>query len=127
MTHEVVAAIAEIEQVFVGSAVEIESEPQGGAYVVVHNLDLGERYVPIVTWCGFLVSFQYPYSDVYPHFIDGLVRHADGTGLGPAVQGPMVWRNRSALQVSRRSNRWDPSVDTAATKLAKVIEWIKEQ
>jgi hypothetical protein len=29
--------------------------------------------------------------------------------------------------VSRRSNRWNAANDTAALKLAKVIEWLRSQ
>ena len=36
-----------------------------------------------------------------------------------------VWQSMSVLQLSRRSNRWDAEVDTAATKLAKVLDWFR--
>jgi hypothetical protein len=37
------------------------------------------------------------------------------------------WRERQVTQISRRSNRWDPAVDTAAAKLAKVLQWLSER
>ena len=31
----------------------------------------------------------------------------------------------AATMVSRKSNRWNPAQDTAALKLAKVLDWIR--
>lgn len=127
MTPEVEAAVEGVRQTFPGHRLEVEPEVQGGAYVVVHELPLGGRYAPETSWFGFLITFQYPRADVYPHFIDGGVRRADGRPHGPGFSGPNPWRGRPALQVSRRSNRWDPALDTAAVKLLKVLEWVRAQ
>lgn len=127
MTPEVEQAIKDIQLIFDGHRIDVEPESQGGAYLRVHDLLLGDRYVPAKTWVGFLITFQYPRADVYPHFIDSQVRRADGRAHGAGFSGPIQWRDHSALQISRRSNRLNPSVDTAATKLAKVLEWIRMQ
>ncbi len=127
MTPEVEGAIGEIKEAFRGHKVEVTEEAQGGAYVIVYDLPLGERYEPASTWCGFLIPFQYPHADVYPHFIDAAVKRTDGSPLGTGFQGSQVWRERAVIQVSRRSNRWDAGADTAAAKLAKVITWIQTQ
>ena len=75
MTPEVSAAVEEIRQTFVGHHVEIEDEAQGGAYVIVHDLAVGEHFKPEKVWLGCLISFQYPIADIYPHFTDpGLTR-----------------------------------------------------
>ena len=55
------------------------------------------------------------------------VRRADGKQHGKGFSGPLVWQGRLALQVSRRSNRWSPALDTAAAKLLKVLEWVRSQ
>ncbi len=125
MTPEVEAAITEIKEAFPSLEIEVISESQGGAYVVVQNLSIGERFIPSATWIGFLITFQYPDADVYPHFIRGDLRRADGQSLPAGITGPTTWQNRSALQVSRRSNRWTAGVDTAASKLAKVLSWLR--
>jgi hypothetical protein len=127
MTPEVEQAIKDIQLIFDGHRVDVEPESQGGAYLRVYDLLLGDRYVPTKTWVGFLITFQYPRADVYPHFIDSQVRRADGRPHGVGFSGPIQWRDHSALQISRRSNRLNPAVDTAATKLAKVLEWIRMQ
>jgi hypothetical protein len=127
MNPEVVAAIDEIRRAFPESYVEATPEAQGGAYVIVHNLALGAQYEPSQGWCGFLISFQYPRADVYPHFVNGDLRRTDGQSHGSGISGPIEWQGRRVLQISRRSNRWNPAVDTAAAKLAKVLAWLRDQ
>lgn len=125
MTPEVAAAVAEVKQAFPDQSVEVIPEAQGGAYVIVDDLPIGERFAPSTTWVGFLITFQYPDADVYPFFVRPDLKRADGAQLPGGLSGPTVWNNRSAVQVSRRSNRWMPGVDTAATKLAKVLSWLR--
>lgn len=127
MTPEVEAAIDEIKQAFAGHQVDVDPEAQGGAYVIVHDLFIGDQYTPSSTWVGFLINFQYPRSDVYPHFIDSTVKRVGGGGFGDGISGPTEWHKCQALQVSRRSNKLDPSRDTAVLKLHKVLEWLKKK
>ena len=124
MTSEVQKAIDEIRELFPGVELKAEDDGQGGAFVEVEPIDLGEKYSPSQTWCGFHITFQYPRSDVYPHFLGADVKRGDGSAFGQGVS-MQQWRGKPALQLSRRSNRLDPTVDTAATKLAKVISWFK--
>jgi hypothetical protein len=124
MTPEVAKAIEELRELFPCTAVEQEEDGQGGAYVTVSPVDIGEKYIPVTTWCGFHITFQYPRADVYPHFISAEVKRADGTPPGGGL-ATLQWRGKPALQLSRRSNRLDPQNDTAATKLAKVIAWLR--
>lgn len=128
MTPEIEQAIAEIKQAFPEHPVDIEAEPNGGAYIIVNNMLIGEQYVPSTSWVGFVITFQYPHADVYPHFIDGGLRRVDG-GLikGNGLSASNSWRDRPAIQVSRRSKRLNPAIDTAATKLTKVISWLRSQ
>src|SRR5437870_1667724 len=110
MIPEVAEAIEEITRLFPGHAVEAEEDGQGGAYVVVGDLNIWNSYIPTSTWCGFQITFQYPRADVYPHFLDGAIRRADGRLHGPGISATS-WRDKNVLQLSRRSNRWDPAVD----------------
>jgi hypothetical protein len=125
LTSEVELAIKELIQAFPEGKVEVEPDTDGGAWVVVHSLSVGPTYEPDKTWFGFQVTFQYPRADVYPHFVDGALHRKDGRPLGEAFSGITEWRGRSAVQVSRASKRLDPLNDTAATKLAKVLEWVR--
>lgn len=122
-SEEVANAIAEIRATFSDATVDVTEDGQGGAFVVVDRVDPGPSYEQRETWVGFQITFQYPFSDCYPHFVRGDLRRKDGGGLG---EGMTVgsWQGRSAIQVSRRSNKLDPRTDTAAIKLLKVLTWL---
>jgi hypothetical protein len=124
LKEEVAEAIAEIEATFPDSKVDVREEDQGGAFVVVDPVDPGGVYEQRETWIGFQITFQYPFADVYPHFVRGDLRRADGAGLVEGMS-PAQWEERAAIQVSRRSNHLDPTTDTAAIKLLKVLEWLR--
>lgn len=123
-TPEVNAAVDQLRESFPDSRFDVEPDDQGGALVKVCDVSIGPKFTPQTTWCGFVIPFQYPRADIYPHFIDASIKRADGQPLGPGLQ-MTTWRGAAAIQVSRRSNHWDPLVDTAAIKLAKVIEWLR--
>lgn len=123
MTPEVAAAIDEIKAAFRDATVTVKDEGDA-AVVVLDPVDLGQPYVQPTTWVGFRITFQYPYSDVYPHFVRSDLARADGQPLGEGLS-VTTFENRPAVQVSRRSNRLDPTIDTAQIKLQKVLEWLR--
>ena len=86
----------------------------------------GVPYVQAEIWIGFHITFQYPYADVYPHFTNADLARSNGTGLGEGF-GSGSFQGRSAMQISRRSNRLNPQTDTAALKLLKVVRWMKSR
>lgn len=124
-------AIDEIRKSFPGHQVDVEADDDGGAFVKVHDLDIGAQYEPVRTWVAFHITFQYPFADVYPHFLPTGIKRKDGAGLGEAFNAGSEWKPPScpepAICVSRRSNHWDSTVDTAAIKLAKVLSWIRSR
>ena len=122
----VTAAVDEVRRLLPFATVEVELDEQGGAYVIIESIPLGATYTQSGSWVGFHITFQYPFADVYPHFIRGDLARSDGAALGESFSAT-EWRGRSAVQVSRRSNRLDPAVDTASTKLSKVVEWVRSR
>lgn len=126
LTTDVQAAISELERAFVGHALEVERDGKGGARVVVPDLLLGPSLRPCSGWVGFSVGFQYPAADVYPHFAPADLTRIDGRSLGAGFSRT-TWAGRPAVQISRRSAGWTPGVDSAATKLMKVLEWLRSQ
>ena len=126
LTAEVADAIEEIRSHFDETVATVIEDGQGGAYILVEEVDLGEKYYPARSWIGFQVTFQYPYSDVYPHFVRGDLSRADGAALGEATSAGQ-FQGRQAIQVSRRSNHVNPATDTALLKLLKVIDWIRSR
>lgn len=117
-------AIAELRACFSGCVVEAVADGSGGACVTVQHVPLGAPYAQEDTWVGFQITFQYPYADVYPHFVRHDLARTDGRTLGEGL-GIARYRNQPAIQVSRRSNKLNPAVDTAALKLLKVLKWLR--
>ena len=126
VTPEVGQAINEIATAFSDATVSAEADGEGGAYVVVRNVALVPIYRQRETWVGFRITYTYPHADVYPHFVRGDLCRADGNPLG-AGTSPQPFRDCSAIQLSRRSNRLDPATDTALLKLQKVLRWLNDR
>ena len=122
VTPEVQAAIAEIAAVHPKLSADPDSE--GGAYVVVQDVELGPAYKQCKTWVGFHIAYSYPQADVYPHFVRSDLSRMDGAALGEGIQSPIEFHRRAATQLSRRSNHLNPAVQTALLKLQKVLQWL---
>jgi hypothetical protein len=116
-------AIEELRKTFPGAAVSVQEDGNGGAYVNLDPVPLGEPYTQADTWVGFHIGFQYPASDVYPHFVRGDLSRRDGAALGEGMSNAQ-YRDGAAIQISRRSNKLDPAFQTAALKLLKVLAWM---
>ena len=126
LSENVRRGIEEIRAAFSGHDVGVVEDGQGGARVVVGDVDLGAQHVPSRGPIGFLLGFQYDSSDVYPHFVTVDMNRADGKPLGGGLS-KVQWNNGPAVQISRRSHGWRAGVDTAAMKLQKVLEWLRTQ
>jgi hypothetical protein len=120
----VAAAIDEIRADWPGANLTVRPDGEGGAYVIVEPLTLKSPPYQTETWIGFRITFQYPYADVYPHFVRHDLR-LDG-GTRPAMQAG-AFMDRTAIQISRRSNKLDPRFDTAAGKIRKILHWLNDQ
>ncbi len=131
MTAAVQTALEEIRGAFRGHSLEIEPDDQGGAFVKTDALPIGEQYEPSVSWVAFRITFQYPHADVYPHYCVPALKRKDGKPLGQGFHHNQIWQTPSkreaATMLSRRSNRLNPATDTAALKLAKVLDWMRNQ
>ncbi len=128
MKPAVQEAIDEIKAAFPGHEVEVADDDDGGAFVRVHDLDYGDLYEPSRGSVTFHIVYTYPDADIYPHVLFGGVTRTDKKPLGEGFHqkhmelGPF---KGDATMVSRRSNHWDASRDTAAIKLIKVLDWIR--
>lgn len=124
MTPEVSRAIEELTAAFPASVVEARALGDGGASVTIGPVDPGEPYMQRETWMRFGISFQYPYADIYPLFVRPDLARADGAPLGEGMTSAS-FEGVPAIQISRRNNKLDPATDTAALKVAKVLEWLR--
>jgi hypothetical protein len=126
VTPEVSGAIDEIRTALPDATVSVREDADGGAFVTVDPVDLGAVYVQDQTWVKFQITFQYPQSDVYPHFVRPDLARADGQPLGEGMSSvPSANDDEPAIQISRRSNRLNPATDTAVLKLLKVLTWLR--
>jgi hypothetical protein len=124
VNEAVAKAIDEVRAANPDAEVTATPDNDGGAYVIVDPLLVGGLYTLETTWVGFRITFQYPYADVYPHFVRADLQRRDGRALGDGISPGHNFIGRPALQLSRRSNRLNPATDTAALKLAKVLQWL---
>lgn len=138
MKPHVEEALEELRQGLPGHCVRVKEDPDGGAFVIVEGVDLGEGFEPGISWIGFHITWPYPDADVYPHFIDAGVRHV-GKGAAPNENpesnlpaamtrgATMPGFAVAGIQVSRRSNRRDATTDSALRKLLRVIEFLRSR
>ena len=125
MKQDVANAIEELKQAFPSSAIINSEDGQGGAYVVVERVYIGEHFVPAITWMGGHITALYPYADIYPVFIDANVRRADGKSFEKPITLGHTFANRPAIQISRRNNRVQNSPQTAVAKFLKIINFVE--
>jgi hypothetical protein len=136
MKREVDRAIEALRRGLPGHQIRALPDPDGGAFVIVDDVEIGDGFSPARSWIGFHITFACPEPDVYPHFIDPGVRYV---GAGPAPnQHPegnlptamsrgatMPGFELPAIQVSRRSNRRNAATDTPLQKLLRVAEFLR--
>lgn len=127
MLPPIAEAIESLRKAFPGAVVDAEDDGTGGAYVIVNPVTLGEKFAPSATWVGGHITPQFPYSDIYPIFIGAEVHRANGMSFVPPITPGHTFRGRPALQISRRTNRLDPLLQTAACKFQKVLYWLTHQ
>lgn len=125
LSPEVERAIHELRESFPDNELSFVEDGQGGAQVTMQGFRVGDALDPSMTWVGFAVTFQYPATDVYPHFVRPDLVRSDGQPLQGEGMSKATWNGTPATQLSRRSNRWRPESDTAAMKLSKVLDWLR--
>lgn len=126
MKQDVSNAIEELKRGFPSSEVTCREDGSGGAYVVVEEVEIGERFRPSSTWLGGHIPALYPYADIYPLFMGDDVRRVDGVAFEAPVTHGATFLERRALQISRRNNRTQHFPQTAVAKFVKVLHFIEE-
>ena len=126
LTEAVAAAVAEILGGMPDVSWTVSDDGTGGAVLVGAGVPLGGPWEQADTWIGFRIPFTYPYADVYPHFVRGDLRRRDGGALGEATS-LTTFEGMPAVQLSRRSPRRVPGVETALIKLIKVLAWLRDR
>jgi hypothetical protein len=135
MIEHVETSLNALREGMAGHVVRVQEDGSGGAYVIVDDIEIGDRYAPTRAWIGFHVTYAED-ADVYPHFIDPGVRyvgpgpapneHPDGNLPTAMSRGQtMPGFNLAAIQVSRRSNQRNGDTDSPLMKLLRVIEFVR--
>lgn len=126
MKVEVSTAIEELKRQFGNATLAVRDDGQGGGYVVMEPCELGPRFQPSATWIGFHIPAQYPYADIYPVFIGGNVRRADGVPFQPPVTTGHDFEGRPAIQISRRYAAAQSGAQKATAKVLKVLDYLEK-
>lgn len=125
MKVEVSKGVEELKGQFSTCGLSAREDSQGGAYVLIDEIGLGDRFHPSTTWMGFHIPAQYPYADIYPVFIGSDVRRADGIAFVPPVTHGHTFEGRPAIQVSRRSAMAAQNGNQKATaKILKILDFL---
>lgn len=117
----------EVRATFPSASVSATPDLEGGVFVIIDIVDLGDLYASPESWIGFHISYLHPATDVYPHYVRPDLLRRDGKPLGAGFS-QTVWAfgNTQSTQISRRSTRRDPRLDSPALKALKVVAWIKD-
>ena len=126
MKPHVAQAVNELERAFPVSSVLTREDGEGGAYVIVGDVEIGPKFEPSSTWIGGHISALYPYADIYPLFIGAEVRRASGAAFKSPVTLGAQFEQRPALQISRRNNHTQNYPQTAVAKFLKVLHFLAE-
>jgi len=126
------AAVAALREVYGEDQVHLVPDGQGGAWVEICAVELGDTYVQETTFVIFLLPFNLPGADIYPVFVrHDLARH-DGAALGEGLQcTTLSWPGhppqRPVVQISRRTRNGAFASQTAVQKIEKVMEWLRNK
>jgi hypothetical protein len=125
MKVEVAAGIEDLKRQFPSAALTVREDGQGGSYVVMDPMELGDMFVPRTSWVGFHIPAQYPYADIYPVFISADVRRSNGVAFLAPVTPGHSFEGRPALQVSRRSSAAQAGLQKVSIKILKVLDFLE--
>lgn len=126
------AALADLRTVYGGDHVLVVPDGQGGVWVEIDQVELGEAYIQTTTFLVFLLPFNLPGADIYPMFVREDLTRRDGGQLGEGLQRTTLsWpgqpQQRPVVQISRRTRGGAFAAQTAAQKTEKVLEWLRSR
>lgn len=126
VTSEVRGAVEEVSANFPDSQVLAWPDGEGGVFLVIDDLDIGEVWAPRVSWLGCRVLNAYPEADVYPIFVRGDLARSDGKPLAAPMHPNQQFAGQPAVMVSRTSSRRSPSTSSAAVRLVNTLTFLRE-
>lgn len=132
MKEAVAAAVAAIVSRFGNDRVRTVPDGQGGAWIELVDVELGEPYEQATSFLICLLPFNLPAADVYPVFMRHDLTRSDHQPLGDGFSATaLAWpgddQSRPVVQVSRRTRGSAFSLQTPAQKIDKVLEWVRSR
>jgi hypothetical protein len=126
------AALADLRAVYGWDHVFVVPDGQGGAWVEIKQVELGEAYIQPTTFLVFLLPFNLPGADIYPMFVRDDLARRDGKQLGDGLQPTTLsWpgqpSQRPVVQISRRTRGGAFTAQSAVQKTEKVLEWLRNR
>ncbi len=126
------AALSDIITAYGEDKVRAVPDGQGGVWVEIADVPLGEPYAQATTFVICLLPFNLPAADVYPLFVRSDLSRTDGKGLGEGLSSTSVkWpgdpQPRAAVQVSRRTRGNAFTLQSPPQKIEKVLDWLRSR
>jgi hypothetical protein len=123
-------ALADIITAYGEDKVRAVPDGQGGAWVEIAAVPLGEPYAQPTTFVICLLPFNLPAADVYPLFVRNDLSRTDGKALGDGLSSTSVnWpgdaQPRPAVQLSRRTRGNAFALQSPLQKIEKVLDWLR--
>jgi hypothetical protein len=124
------ATVTALRTAYGEDQIRLVPDGQGGGWIEILAVDLGDTYVQKTTFVVFLLPFNLPGADIYPLFVRHDLARCDGATLGEGLQcTTLSWPGqppqRSVVQISRRTRRGAFASQTAVQKIEKVLEWLR--
>lgn len=118
-----------IVDAFPNTQISSYADGQGGLWVELAEIPLGNNYVQDTTFMVFLLPFTIPGADIYPTFVRADLTRRDGAGHGDGIavtqlKWPAEDTPRQVSQLSRSTRGGAFTFQTAAHKVNKVINWL---
>jgi hypothetical protein len=123
MAADVGEGVRQLQGAFPGR-ISFEADGQGGAYVTVADIELGDGWNRATAPLTFHLPYNYPAAAPYPFYLPPEVGPNDS--WPPALQR-VQWRTGQVVQVSLRHNSWDPARDSAVGSVYQVRDWLRTQ
>jgi hypothetical protein len=123
LTAEVADAIGEIEAHY-GRRASHEPDGQGGALVVLKEVELPSSWARRKAPLQFVIPFNFPATPPYPYYLPQDVQPPPP--WHQAMQ-PIEWRGAQMIQVSLRNSNWSPARDNIVGCVMQVADWLASQ
>ncbi|MGB5901721.1 MAG: hypothetical protein WBH00_02630 [Xanthobacteraceae bacterium] len=131
----VAKAIEGLRNHFPDHQIEVAPTEDGGAFVIVADVELGAPYQQAASWVGFFLSTACPDDDTYPFYVRGDLSRLDGAELKAPLHinhtfppTDSTLSKRASVMVSRRQkNKSSWAHETPLLKLLTVIKWMLQQ